>query len=107
MTICDECKSSYCINACCYITFKRINEWEVENLGEENIIRRGEQVYLRNEPYTNACVFLNEEEGYCTIYDKRPNVCKIYSCQGENLELLIQEISFRKKKVKENLIKKL
>ena len=31
MTICNEYKSSYCLNACCYKTFKEINQLDLVN----------------------------------------------------------------------------
>ncbi len=99
MTKCNDYKSHYCLNACCYIARKEVKEWEIDEIGLENIIQRGDKYLLKNNPETGACVLLNEEKGLCTIYEKRPVVCAIYSCQGDtSIQYRAQEIAFMRKK---------
>ena len=86
MTKCNDYKSHYCLNACCYIARKEVKEWEIDEIGLENIIQRGDKYLLKNNPETGACVLLNEEKGLCTIYEKRP------------VQYRAQEIAFMRKK---------
>ena len=37
----------------------------------------GEGIFIKDNPVTGACPYL---DGGCTIYDKRPQVCRDYSC---------------------------
>jgi Fe-S-cluster containining protein len=37
-----------------------------------------------------ACRFLNESTNLCSIYDTRPWVCRVFDCDGEGKEQLIQ-----------------
>ena len=48
MTICKENKSNYCLSACCYIARKEIKKWEIEDIGLENVVLRGNQYLLKN-----------------------------------------------------------
>ena len=94
MTNCSEKKAYYCMNACCYISRKKIFFSEIEGLGIENIVESNGEFYLKNKDSFGACVFLNEEEGECNIYERRPIVCRTYSCQGSShIELFAQEIT--------------
>ncbi len=103
MTICNESKSYYCLNACCYIQKKRVYSDEVKQIGLENIVRQGDDYLLKNKDSFGACVFLNEEEGKCDIYEKRPYNCKTYTCFGYlAIELFAQEIAYYRKKQKAN-----
>ena len=100
MTICGEKKVGYCLSACCYIARKEVSEEEIERVGLENVVRRGDRYLLKSEPRSGRCLLLDEEKGECTIYEDRPSVCRLYSCQNHNIELLIQEVTFMKKKKK-------
>ena len=39
---------------------------------------------------SNACTFLNETTNLCSIYDTRPWVCRVFDCDGEDRDELIQ-----------------
>ena len=48
--------------------------------------------YLLNKITGNghACTFLNETTNLCSIYDTRPWVCRVFDCDGNEREELIQ-----------------
>jgi len=47
--------------------------------------------YLLNSPDNdNACAFLNQTTNLCTIYETRPWACRLFDCDGEGKEQLIQ-----------------
>jgi Fe-S-cluster containining protein len=37
-----------------------------------------------------ACVFLDQETNLCTIHETRPLVCRLFDCEGEGREQLIE-----------------
>ena len=37
---------------------------------------------LPRDPYTKKCVCM-DEQGACTIYEKRPASCRVYDCRGD------------------------
>lgn len=37
-----------------------------------------------------ACVFLDQETNLCTIYETRPLGCRLFDCQGEGRDQLIE-----------------
>jgi Fe-S-cluster containining protein len=45
--------------------------------------------YLLNGP-DGACVFLNQQTDLCTIHPTRPLMCRLFDCQGEGREQLIE-----------------
>jgi Fe-S-cluster containining protein len=45
--------------------------------------------YLLNGRQDMACVFLNPETDLCTIYESRPLTCRLFDCEGEGREQLI------------------
>lgn len=104
MALCSDVKAAYCCNACCYIKWKPVRKNEVPRIGLENIVFRGNVTYLRNQPGSNACVFLDVEEGRCKIYEKRPDNCAIFSCLYNPYiqpEGLIQEAFVHQRRLKE------
>jgi Fe-S-cluster containining protein len=47
--------------------------------------------YLLNSPVNdNACAFLDQTTNLCSIYDTRPWVCRVFDCDPEGKEQLIQ-----------------
>jgi Fe-S-cluster containining protein len=47
--------------------------------------------YLLNSPDNgNACVFLDQTRNLCSIYDTRPWVCRVFDCDREGKEQLVQ-----------------
>lgn len=102
MTICSGCKVNYCLNSCCYFAKKEVYENEAVELGLENMIIKGDKYFLKpkHEGFS-ACIFLDEEEGKCAVYEKRPTICSIYDCQGDSrIDLMFQEVMFISKKDK-------
>ncbi|PIZ50935.1 hypothetical protein COY27_05300 [Candidatus Woesearchaeota archaeon CG_4_10_14_0_2_um_filter_33_13] len=94
MTLCDEVRVEYCQSACCHIKDKEITEAEALTLGDHGAIKREGEWYLRNNPNTGACVYLNPTLGGCGIYDQRPQVCRDYSCVNDTarIEHLIEMV---------------
>ncbi len=92
MAICDDIRADRCRNACCYIADKDITELEAERLGSKGAVKKEGEWFLRNDPNTGACVYLNIEEGGCGIYNNRLEVCKRYSCvtDGNRIERIIE-----------------
>jgi Fe-S-cluster containining protein len=45
--------------------------------------------YLLNDP-DGPCVFLNQETNLCTIHATRPLVCRLFDCDGEGRDQLIE-----------------
>jgi Fe-S-cluster containining protein len=37
-----------------------------------------------------ACVFLDRKENLCTIYETRPLACRLFDCDGEGREQLVE-----------------
>jgi Fe-S-cluster containining protein len=53
--------------------------------------RRELNGYLLNTAEAGfACVFLDQTTNLCTIYDTRPLVCRIFDCDGEGRDHLIE-----------------
>ena len=46
--------------------------------------------YLLNSHLDMACVFLDQQTNLCTIHDTRPLTCRLFDCQGEGREQLIE-----------------
>jgi Fe-S-cluster containining protein len=46
--------------------------------------------YLLNGREDMACVFLDQGTNCCTIYETRPLVCRLFDCEGEGREQLIE-----------------
>jgi Fe-S-cluster containining protein len=47
--------------------------------------------YLHNDRAKNyACTFLDTTTNLCSIYDNRPWVCRVFDCDGEQREELVQ-----------------
>ena len=45
--------------------------------------------YLLNGP-SGACVFLDQEHNLCTIHATRPLDCKLFDCDGDGREQLVE-----------------
>jgi Fe-S-cluster containining protein len=45
--------------------------------------------YLLNDA-DGPCVFLDRRTDLCTIYETRPLVCRLFSCDGEDREKLVE-----------------
>jgi len=46
--------------------------------------------YLLNGRDDLACVFLDRQTNLCSIYETRPLVCRLFDCDGEGREQLIE-----------------
>ena len=90
------------MNVCCYLPLKLVREEEVDSLGRENLWFVQGRFYFKNKDNRfgkfSPCVFLDEERRECSIYTKRPETCRRYTCQGLNLEHLIDEVRFLREK---------
>jgi len=45
---------------------------------------------LNSKDNDYACTFLDQSTSLCSIYDSRPWVCRVFDCDGEGKEQLIQ-----------------
>jgi len=45
--------------------------------------------YLLNTGENGACVFLDDKTNLCTIYETRPLLCRVFDCDGEAREQLL------------------
>jgi len=87
--------------ALCCKKYKKIEieKEDVKKYGEQNCWTVGDKHYLKMD--SNGCVFL--ENGLCTIYEKRPNVCSNYGVRGKKCLILLKK--FQRDKTREELIK--
>lgn len=46
------------------------------------------------KPFSGNCVFLNDTESKCMIYECRPNVCRLFKCDGSDWYELLKRIKF-------------
>jgi Fe-S-cluster containining protein len=106
MAICDDIRATYCKNACCYIKDKEITRGEAATLGEKGAIRREGEWFLRNDPETGACVYLDQEKGGCSIYNNRLEVCKGYSCVKDTvrIESIIESLDAQQPSLRKSMI---
>jgi Fe-S-cluster containining protein len=63
----------------------RIKEWceEVRDFPDD------EPGYLLNGP-DGPCVFLDQRTNLCTIYETRPLMCRLFNCDGQDRDKLIE-----------------
>ena len=59
---------------------------EVSLVGQREL----EGYLLNGHSEDPACVFLDQATNLCAIYDTRPLVCRLFDCDGEDRENLIQ-----------------
>ena len=91
----------FCGAACCYFSRKEVLEDEVPRLGEKNVIKERTEYYLRNNPMTGACVFLDPTTSGCKIYDRRPRTCRSYDCRNDpRVDSLVAMIDSRNRNEK-------
>lgn len=97
---CEACLASYAVTCecrcgqCCSLLieateFDAEREPRIRELGSPF---RDQLGYLLNGP-TGACVFLSrdaEGRGICDIYATRPLVCRLFDCDGEDRERLVE-----------------
>ena len=63
------------------------NYWpaEVSLSGKDELIG-----YIINKPDGSSCLFLDDATNKCTIYETRPLNCRLFNCDGEGKEQLIE-----------------
>ena len=103
MTICSGPWAKNCKSACCYISKKPVEEFEIEKLGLENVVKRGDKYYLKNKEEFWAggvCTFLDEETSLCEVSYNIPLWCGEFNCYGfPGFDDFWQEVRhFRKKR---------
>jgi Fe-S-cluster containining protein len=60
---------------------------------DERLTRSGKRElegFLLNSRIDMACVFLDREKNLCTIYETRPLGCRVFDCDGEGREQMIE-----------------
>lgn len=85
---CDECGGKCCVGESGYIW---INEDEIRSLGEhlgykielfkEIFLEKfGNRYSIKEKPYKSglACIFFDEKNKNCSIYEYRPNQCRSF-----------------------------
>ena len=97
---CEDVRGDYCGAACCYIASKQLTAEEARKFEHRNY--EGE-FFLKNDPVTDACVYLDRATRGCITYEDRPAVCSDYSCAKDrridNLVIMIkeQDLSLRRR----------
>jgi hypothetical protein len=100
---CNEIRVDDCESACCYYPDKEITIDEAADL--QYVVKKEGTWYLKNKEFSGACFYLDEDSGSCEIYNSRPDVCKVYSCERDpsirGLITLVktQDLSLRKQVV--------
>lgn len=103
----DDRKEVQCscrCGACCHL----IIEVELEDANREPKIKEvGSPIYtpaaltesgqpelegymLNKAENGYACAFLDRASNLCKIYDTRPRICRVFSCDGEDRDRLVQ-----------------
>jgi len=87
MTICsildNKDRAKFCLSTCCYAIERTIFGYEIEIVGEENVMIRYGRPYLKAKPKTGgACLLLDEKTLECTLKDNRPYSCKNHDCKN-------------------------
>ena len=71
----------------------RIKELGSPTYTDERLTRSGKRElegYLLNSRDDMACVFLDREKNLCTIYETRPLGCRVFDCDREGREQMIE-----------------
>jgi Fe-S-cluster containining protein len=59
---------------------------ELTDTGQEEL----EGYLLNSQINDNACAFLEQTTNLCSIYETRPWICRVFDCDGDGKEQLIQ-----------------
>jgi hypothetical protein len=76
---CDNCKNHW---FCCRAVRAELDENEVDNFQHEQALRERKGVRILAQ-HNGRCVYLNPKTKKCTIWDKRPRVCREYDCAND------------------------
>ena len=71
----------------------RIKDLGSPTYTDERLTRSGKRElegYLLNSHEDMACVFLDRQTSLCTIYETRPLACRVFDCDGEGREQMIE-----------------
>jgi Fe-S-cluster containining protein len=71
----------------------RIKELGSPTYTDARLTRSGKRElegFMLNSHEDMACVFLNRETNLCTIYETRPLGCRVFDCEGEGREQMIE-----------------
>ena len=71
----------------------RIKERGSPTYTDERLTRSGKRElegYLLNSRDGMACVFLDRQTNLCTIYETRPLACRVFDCDREGREQMIE-----------------
>ena len=71
----------------------RIRELGSPTYTDERLTRSGKRElegYLLNSRDGMACVFLDRQTNLCTIYETRPLACRVFDCDREGREQMIE-----------------
>jgi Fe-S-cluster containining protein len=77
----------------------RIKELGSPTFTDARLTRSGKRElegYLLNSRDDMACVFLDREKNLCTIYETRPLGCRVFDCDREGREQMIELGIFEK-----------
>jgi Fe-S-cluster containining protein len=77
----------------------KIKEFGSPTYTDERLTRSGKRElegFMLNSHDDMACVFLDREKNLCTIYETRPLGCRVFDCNGEGREQMIELGIFEK-----------
>jgi Fe-S-cluster containining protein len=101
---CNDVRGDYCEAACCYYVDKEITSDEAMRFEHR---KRDGTFFLKNNPATDACVYLDTATKKCATYEDRPAICEDYSCKNDphadHLVKIVkaEDLSLRKRVVDE------
>lgn len=92
MPKCSEFKCRKCGECCGAVPISR----DERNKIRIYLLKHPEIAEFANEkPFSEKCVFRNDAEGKCMIYECRPKVCRLFKCDGSNWYKDLKGVKFR------------
>ena len=101
----DQAKTSSCrCGKCCHLLIEvdardaerepKIAEYGSPIFADARTTQSGKEeligFFLNTSMNDNACVFLDRDSGRCTIYETRPLICRLFDCDGDGREQMIE-----------------
>lgn len=93
---CSEFKCRKCGECCGAVPISR----EERNKIRIYLLKHPEIAeFAIEKPFSEKCVFRNDTEGKCMIYECRPKVCRLFKCDGSNWHKDLKGLKFGGKDV--------
>jgi Fe-S-cluster containining protein len=68
-----------CRAACCKLDFAL----STQDIEEGTVRWRLDQPYMIRKGVNGYCIHLDQEKRQCSIYERRPAICRLYSCRND------------------------